>query len=137
MGTATQHHHAPTLDRTDAGVFVGIGFVVWALATVVVRLLGPALLRPETPLVTAAVYLLMLPSMALLVVAAVRYREVTGNVRVLAATLLVLPGMALDSLVLPGFTTVFPGIDASMAGSFGGVLLVAYATALATGYLIR
>lgn len=138
MATATRTGtDAPTIDRTDVGVFLGIGVGVWALATLAVRLLGPVLLAPETPLVTTALYLSMLPAMAVVALAAVRYRGVTGVDRVLAATLLVLPGMVLDSLVVPFFEVVFPSVDPVMAGPFGGILLFAYASVLLVGYVTR
>lgn len=137
METATPQRHASSLDRTDAGWFLGVGFVVWLLATAAAYLLGPTLLQPGTPVVTAALYLAMIPSMFLLAVGAFRYRGAVGYERVLAATLLVLPGIALDSLVLPFFDTVFPGVDPAMAGAFGGIVLVAYFEVLVTGYVLR
>lgn len=137
METVTPEARVSTLERDDAVWFVGAGFLVWVAATVVVYLLGPAILRPETPLVTAGLYLAMLPSMFLLAVGLFRYRGVVGTDRVLAATLLVLPGMAFDSLVVPFFGSVFPGIDPAMAGAFGGIVLVAYVEVLVTGYLLQ
>lgn len=137
MSTVTQTTPNSTIDRTDTGVFLGIGFGVWAAATLLVRVLGPALLAPETPLVTTALYLSMLPAMVAVAVVAFRVRGVVGIDRVLAATLLVLPGMALDSLVVSFFGTAFPTVDPAMAGPFGGILLFAYATVLLTGYLTR
>jgi hypothetical protein len=137
METVTPEARVSTLERDDAVWFVGAGFLVWVAATVVVYLLGPTLLRPETPLVTAGLYLAMLPSMFLLAVGLFRYRGVVGTDRVLAATLLVLPGMALDSLVVPFFGSVFPGTDPAMAGAFGGIVLVAYVEVLVTGYLLQ
>jgi len=137
MSTVTQTTPNSTIDRTDTGVFLGIGFGVWAAATLLVRVLGPALLAPETPLVTTALYLSMLPAMVAVAVVAFRVRGVVGIDRVLAATLLVLPVMALDSLVVSFFGTAFPTVDPAMAGPFGGILLFAYATVLLTGYLTR
>lgn len=137
METVTPARHESTLDRTDAGWFLGIGFVVWLVATAATYLVGPTLLQPGTPVVTAAVYLAMVPSMFLLALAAFRYRGAVGGERVLAATLMVLPGIALDSLVLPFFGTVFPGVDPAMAGAFGGIVLVAYFEVLFTGYVLR
>jgi hypothetical protein len=137
METVTPEARVSTLERNDAIWFVGAGFLVWVAATAAVYLLGPTLLRPETPLVTAGLYLAMLPSMFLLAVGLFRYRGVVGTERVLAATLLVLPGMALDSLVVPFFGTVFPGVDPAMKGAFGGIVLVAYVEVLVTGYVLR
>jgi hypothetical protein len=138
METATRTPtHETAIDRTEAGLFLAVGFAVWAVATVVVRAFGAALLSPETPLVTAGLFVGMFPAMALLAMAAFRVRGVVGVDRVLAATLLVLPGMVLDSLVVPFFATVFPAVDPSMAGAFGGILLAAYAAVLLTGYLTR
>jgi hypothetical protein len=137
MATVTQASAETTIDRTDTSVLLGIGFGVWAAATLLVRVLGPALLAPETPLVTIALYLSMLPAMVAVALVAFRVRSVAGTDRVLAATLLVLPGMVLDSLVVSFFGTAFPTVDPAMAGPFGGILLFAYATVLLTGSLAR
>ena len=137
METSTPRQHVSTLERDDAVWFLSAGFVVWLAATAAAYLLGPTLLRPETPLVTAGLYLATIPTMFLLAVGLFRYRGAVGTDRVLAATLLVLPGIALDSLVLPFFGTVFTGVDPAMAGAFGGIVLVAYFEVLVTGYVLR
>ena len=123
------------VDRSDAGTLLAVGFVVWVAATAVTRLFGATLLQPATPLLSAALYALMLPSMAALVLVSFRYLDVTGAARAPAAALLVLPGMTIDSVLLPAFGTAFPAVDPSMAGAFGGIVLVAYATVLATALL--
>jgi hypothetical protein len=137
MATTTRTTSRPTIDRTDTGVLLAVGLGVWAAATLLVRALGPALLAPETPLLTTGLYLAMLPAMAALAVVVFRLRGLVGTDRVLGATLLVLPGLLLDSLVVAFFGAVFPTVDPAMAGPFGGILLFAYASVLLTGYLTR
>lgn len=135
METNTQHVPRTAVDRSNIGALLGVGFGVWVAATAVTRLFGAALLQPSTPLVTVALYGLMLPSMAALVLVTFRALDVSGGARATAAILLVLPGMTLDSVLLPVFATAFPAVEASMAGAFGGIVLVAYAAVLATGLL--
>ncbi|MDZ7700726.1 MAG: hypothetical protein U5J98_00935 [Halobacteriales archaeon] len=46
-----------------------------------------------------------------------------------------LPGITLDSMLLPVFASAIPAVEASMAGAFGGIVLVADVAVLATGLL--
>jgi hypothetical protein len=59
--------------------------------------------------------------------------DVPPDRRLTAAALLVLPGMVLDAVVVTTFETVFTNMAPSVGSTFGGLLLLAYASVLLTG----
>ena len=107
------------------------GFVIWAAATIALRLAGQFVFR--SPLL---LFLVSLPAM-MLVARAVLVRFRTSRERALAAIVLVAPGMLLDTISAAWFSTIFPNIRPDAAGLFGGWLLfcnvVVLLTAISTG----
>ena len=63
------------------------------------------------------------------------WRKLARVQRFEAATLLVIPGMALDAIVAQAFAGFFPNMPPDAAGSFGAWLLLAYASVLLAAFL--
>jgi len=107
------------------------GFVIWAAATIALRLAGQFVFR--SPLL---LFLVSLPAM-IFVARAVLVRFRTARERALAAIVLVAPGMLLDTISAAWFGSIFPNIRPDAAGLFGGWLLfcnvVVLLTAISTG----
>lgn len=94
--------------------FAITGFLIWAGATIALRLFGQYVFR--SPVVLFAV---SLPAMIGVAISVLRDAEQ----RALAAIALVAPGMLLDTVSSIWFSRVFPNIRADAAGLFGGWLL--------------
>jgi hypothetical protein len=90
------------------------GFVIWAAATVALRLAGQYMLR--SPMLLLA---LSLPAMIFVAIQVVGHAEDRAR----AAIALVAPGMLLDTISTIWFARIFPNIDPNAAGLFGGWLL--------------
>jgi hypothetical protein len=108
-----------------------IGFVIWAAATIALRLAGQFVFR--SPLL---LFLVSLPAM-IFIARAVLVRFRMTRERAVAAIVLVAPGMLLDTISAAWFSTIFPNIRPDAAGLFGGWLLfcnvVVLLTAISTG----
>lgn len=117
----------------DAPLLLGLGFAVWLVATIAVRLVGGVVLDPARPRVVAGLFVLAIPAVAALTIALFRWLDPNVPTRTEAATLLVLPGMVLDAIVVPFYEGVFPTIEPEGAASLGGLLLLTYAIVLLVG----
>ncbi len=125
----------PSLTAPTTRVFLLLGFAVWLVATVAFRLVGQYLLNPSTPVVIAGLFVVVVPAIIGLALLFYRWRSVTGAARLQAAIALVLPGMLLDTLVVAWFETVFPNMLPDAAKHFCGMLLLAYASVLLSGFV--
>ena len=94
--------------------YIITGFVIWAGATIALRLFGQYMFG--SPIVLFAV---SLPAMIAVALAVLRHAEQ----RALAAIALVAPGMLLDTISTIWFARIFPNIRPDAAGLFGGWLL--------------
>jgi Kef-type K+ transport system membrane component KefB len=103
-------------------LIVGIG--IWTGGTLVIRLVGARLLRPDHPAQTVGLYLVSLVLMAFLVPRICRRLGFDRDLWPKAATLLILPTLILDPFSCAFFTTVFPNLDPGAAGLFGGWMLI-------------
>lgn len=120
--------------------FVGLGFLLWLVATIFFRLLGQFLLDPASPALVAATFVLTAPVIALAIYPAYAVVGVDAAERPAAAALVVLPGMLLDVLSLFFFGTSFPNLSvlsASADALFGAWLLWAYGLILLSGFFPR
>ncbi|SIR24847.1 hypothetical protein SAMN05421858_1984 [Haladaptatus litoreus] len=122
-----------TIERNEMNTLVAIGFVIWLVATVAFRLVGHFLLNPDNEPFIAAVFMVTIPAMVLLTLGIFRWRKIPSASKPIAASLLVLPGMSLDAIVLPLFESVYPNMAPESTGYFGGFLLLAYAVVLVVG----
>jgi hypothetical protein len=93
------------------------------------------LLDPSTPVVVGGLFVAVVPAMIGLALALYRWQGVTGAKRLQAAIALVLPGMLLDSLAVAWFGTVFQNMVPGAAKYFDGMLLLAYASVLVSGFV--
>jgi len=110
-----------------------IGFLIWAAATIGLRL-GGQYVFGHVPAVL--VLLITLPVMFAVAAVVLRgYR--TPEQRALAAIALVSPGMLLDTISAIWFPLIFPNIRAGCSGLFGGWLLFCNVVVLLTAVLYR
>lgn len=110
------------------------GFLIWAVATVALRLAGQYVFRAGgtgIPLMIVSLPAMIGVALALL------QRYHVAEERALAAIVLVAPGMLLDTVSAMGFSTIFPNIRADAAGQFGGWLLFCNVVVLLTAVTIR
>ncbi|MBZ5552118.1 MAG: DUF5367 domain-containing protein [Acidobacteriia bacterium] len=114
-----------------------LGFILWMVGSIGIRLAGQRLLHPNQPLEAVLLYLV---SFVLMGVAARRIFERLGLARDSwrqAASLLILPTLLLDPFSCAFFPTVFPNIDPAAAGVFGGWMLICCAGAVAGSWVKR
>ncbi len=110
------------------------GFLIWAIATVALRLAGQYVFRAGgTGVLLLVVTLPLMIGVALVLLRGYRIPEQ----RALAAIVLVAPGMILDTVSAMWFSTVFPNIRADAAGLFGGWLLFCNVVVLLTAVSMR
>ena len=118
-------------------LFFGMGFLVWLLATVILRLAGHVIFLDDQPAVLATIWLVTASAMLLLSLLLFRWRKLKRAQRFEAAVLLVISGMVLDAGITEGFAAFFPNMPASAASSFGAWLLLAYASVLIAAFIPR
>jgi hypothetical protein len=119
--------------RTQATTLVIVGVGLWLLAILTFRLVGQVLLPPDNDGRIALVFVATVPLMAMLAFAVYSLLDVPPDRRLTAATLIVLPGMVLDAVLVTTFETVFTNMAPAVGSAFGGLLLLAYAAVLLTG----
>jgi hypothetical protein len=109
------------------------GFVIWAAATIALRLGGQYVFGRLPALL---LLLVTFPVMAFVARALLR-RYSTTEQRALAAIALVAPGMLLDTISATWFSLIFPNIRIGCSGLFGGWLLFCNVVVLLTAVLYR
>lgn len=123
--------------RRQVEALVGVGIGVWVVATLLFRIAGQFLLPVGEPLFVAGVFVATVPLMWMLAFTVYSVLDIDLDRRVVAAILLATPGMVLDALLVPFFPGVFPNMDPAAAPAFAGLLFLAYATVLVTGFVPR
>ena len=131
-----------SLGRTGGAVikhsnvfFVGFGFAIWAIATIIFRLFGEVYFIFENSIVMLLIFVVTGISLYLLTTFILNIRKAQSSESLSAVIFLVLPGMLLDSVVVMSFSRFFPNLTEETAAPFAGWLLFAYATVLITGKL--
>ena len=109
------------------------GIALWTVGTVVIRLAGQHLLPPDRPARIVALYLISFLAMAWL--ARRIFKRLESDSWPKLATLLALPTLILDPFSCLFFASVFPNVDPSAAGAFGGWMLICCAGAVAGAWL--
>ncbi|HEY2461090.1 MAG TPA: DUF5367 family protein [Candidatus Acidoferrum sp.] len=107
------------------------GLAIWVAATAALRWEGQRLLRPGGWRGTAILFAISFPLMAWVVQRLCRRFGLRQEEWLNGAVSIVLPTLLLDPLSSVLFSVVFPNIDASEAGIFGGWMLWCCAGALA------
>jgi hypothetical protein len=116
-----------TTPRFTLAPYFGIGFLVWLVATVLMRLDGQYFFRPDNAALMLFNFIAMLIAMPLLALAIFRWRRVPASQRAVVALAVAVPGMLLDVLTTYFFVQVFPNVSATGAGAWGAWLLFSYA----------
>ncbi len=115
---------------------LGVGFVIWFLATLAFRFAGQFFFITESPVILAILYLAVIPSLALISVITFKKLKLSGLENVVAGVLLVLPGMIIDTFVIQFFQDIFPNMPSGRAAAFGSWLMWAYSIVLLTSIII-
>lgn len=110
------------------------GFLLWLVATVVLRVSGHHYLHPDHPWLATLAFLATIPLIAVVTIPVYDWRRVNLVDRPIAAILLCLPGLLIDVPVLAEFDLVYPNLEGGGA-LFGAWLLWSYALVLITGLL--
>lgn len=114
--------------------FPAWGFLLWLLATIVMRVVGHHVLDHEQPIITTLLFLATIPLIAVATVPVYDWRRINLQDRPTAAILMALPGLLIDVPVLLLFSTIYPNlVDAGVL--FGAWLLWAYGLVLISGLL--
>lgn len=115
---------------------LGVGFLIWLLATLAFRVAGQFFFITESPVILTILYLAVIPSLALISVITFKKFKLSGLENAAAGVLLVLPGMIIDTFVIQFFKDIFPNMPSSSAASFGSWLMWAYSIVLLTSIII-
>ncbi len=122
-------------DKPFGRFFLLAGFGVWAVATVLLRLVGQYILIPGNTPLTVAAFAGLTIGMLLLMTVLYGQQRVRGSERLLAATLFMAPGMILDGGVVLFFTNVLPNMPPEASSLFAAWLFWGYSVVLLTGLL--
>jgi hypothetical protein len=114
--------------------FPAWGFLLWLLATIVIRVTGQHLFDPDQPVIVALVFFGTVPLIAAVTIPIYDWRRVNLQDRPTAAILMALPGLLIDILVLLLFSRVYPNLG-DTGNLFGAWLLWAYGLVLISGLL--
>jgi len=111
---------------------MGLGFVLWLLATALFRFAGQYFFLPdEAPRLILFVATPIVTSLATIACLKV-LKEARGD-EAEAAIGLALPGMLLDVFTAHEFARVFPNLDPTLDAAFSALLLLSYGTILLVG----
>jgi hypothetical protein len=108
-----------------------VGFAIWLVATIALRLAGQWVLNPARPV--SIIVLLAISGLLLFRLPRLLFSRfaIPPDQRALGGIALVVPGMLLDTFSAICFASVFPNMRPDAAGLFGGWLLLCNAAALA------
>ena len=100
------------------------GLLIWMGGSAAIRLAGGRLLLPGHTAQTLGLYAASFLLMAWLVPRICRRLGVPKDLWPKAVTLLILPTLILDPFSCAFFSAMFPNLDPSAAGAFGGWMLI-------------
>src|SRR5215813_6929922 len=106
------------------------GFVIWVVATICLRVAGSYVLWTRAWAWTLALFVVSFIAMGVLARRLCKATRLTRNEWPAGAISLALPTLILDPFSAGFFSRVFPNIDPTMAGVFGGWMLICCAGAL-------
>lgn len=118
------------------GFFFLMSFLVWLIATAIVRLWGHTFFIAENNLSMGGSFLFSLLCLPLLTYGLFRWKKVQPDQRRDAAICLAIPGMLLDVVTTYFFALVYPNVLPSADGAYGAWLLWGYALVLITGFIM-
>lgn len=114
---------------------LGIGFLIWLVATLAFRLAGQFFFITSSPVILTILYAAVIPALAFISIVTFKKFKLAGLENVVAGVLLVLPGMMIDTFVIQFFKDVFPNMSPDQAATFGSWLMWAYTTVLVTAVI--
>ena len=123
-------------DRSFVIPVLGIGFLIWLLATLAFRFAGHIFFITESPVILTVLYASVVPALAFISAITFRKFKLSGLENVVAGVLMVLPGMIIDTFVIQFFEETFPNMPSSRAAAFGSWLMWAYTIVLLTAIII-
>jgi hypothetical protein len=111
------------------------GLGLWLVGTVAIRLAGQHMLATQSAARTIILYAVSFLLIGLLARRIFRSAGLDKESWPRAATLLALPTLVLDPFSSAFFSSVFPNVDPSAAGIFGGWMLICCAGAVAGAWV--
>lgn len=117
------------------GLFLFISFLVWLIATVIMRLWGHTFFIAENNLSMSVNFLFSLFCLPPLVYVLFRWQNVRYERRRDVAICLAIPGMLLDVITTYFFEAIYPNVLPTADGAYGAWLLWGYALVLITGWV--
>jgi hypothetical protein len=110
-----------------------IGFAIWVIATLALRLAGQVVLQPHPWRATIALFAVSFAVMAWLARRLCRRLRVPPDQWPVGSISLAAPTLMLDPFSSAFFPTIFPNLAPELAGVFGGWMLCCCAGALLGG----
>lgn len=114
---------------------IGIGVLVWIVATLLFRFAGQYLLQPSHVALSIGLFVLEIPLLIGLMVALYQWLSIDYQERPRAAMMFALPGMLLDVGSILFFAQTFPNIDPVANVLFAALMLWGYSCVLLSGFL--
>ena len=115
--------------------FFFMSFLIWLIATLILRFWGQTFFIPDSNFSMIASFLFSLFFLPPLAYSLFNWQNVEPVVRKDAAICLAIPGMLLDVMATYFFPYFFPNMSSGANGVFGAWLLWGYAIVLITGLL--
>lgn len=112
---------------------LAVGFAIWVIATLALRLAGQFVLQPRAWPATIALFAISFMAMAWLARRLCRRLRVPPEQWPVGAISLAAPTLLLDPFSSAFFPTIFPNLAPELAGVFGGWMLCCCAGALLGG----
>ncbi len=121
--------------KISYGFFLFMSFMIWLIATLIIRFWGEIFFIPDNNLSMLTNFLFSLFFLPPLAYSLFNWQNVEPFQRKDAAICLAIPGMLFDALSTYFFPWFFPNLPDGANGVFGAWLLWGYAIVLITGLL--
>jgi Family of unknown function (DUF5367) len=122
------------LEDKQMSIFIWLGFLLWFVATVAVRLIGQFLFNPETSNVLLT-FVVAVPLMAAITYSIYSFWKVEAKARLMAIMYVLLPGMMLDTFTVLFASDVFPNLTSEGVRIFSACLFWAYGLGFMTAFI--
>ena len=136
MQTSTQFGMTESRSQqVPYGFFFFMSFLIWLIATAIMRLWGHTFFIVENNLSMGGSFLFSLLCLPPLTYGLFRWQKVQPDQRRDAAICLTIPGMLLDVVTTYFFAQAYPNVLPTADGAYGAWLLWGYALVLITGFI--
>lgn len=112
-----------------------VGFLVWLSATLLFRLAGHYFFIVDNVSVMLFLYIILIPALGFISTSVFNKFKLGNFESIKSATIMVLPGMTLDTLCIQFFEKLFPNMPEIYSKTFASWLMFAYAIVLIFGLL--